>query len=145
MIFFSKSVYIRHLRWLSLTTLATKGKKARSPSVGCRSWSRFLAVSLQVTWVINQAVGCRYFAPGLQLPLQPLRAAAAFAAWWTEAWRVWTVCLRLLPDSVATAVWSQALLHSSPARYHSATKPPCDEGASNKITSVCLSLYLLSL
>jgi len=41
-------------------------------SVGFRSWSRFLAVSLQVTWVINLAVGCHYFLPGLQLPLQPL-------------------------------------------------------------------------
>jgi len=37
------------------------------------SWSRFLAVSLQVTWVINPAVGCHYFPPGLQLPSQPLR------------------------------------------------------------------------
>ena len=35
------------------------------------SWA--LAVSLQVTWVINPAVGCHYFPPGLQLPLQPLR------------------------------------------------------------------------
>ena len=35
------------------------------PSVGFRSWSRFLAVSLQVTWVINPAVGCHYFLPGL--------------------------------------------------------------------------------
>jgi len=34
--------------------------------------SRFLAVSLQVTWVINPSVGCHYF-PGLQLPSQPLR------------------------------------------------------------------------
>ena len=31
------------------------------------------AVSLQVTWVINPAVGCHYFPPGLQLPSQPLR------------------------------------------------------------------------
>ena len=31
------------------------------------------AVSLQVTWVINLAVGCHYFLPGLQLPPQPLR------------------------------------------------------------------------
>ena len=45
----------------------------RLPSVGFRSWSRFLAVSLQVTWVINPAVGCHYFPPGLQLPPQPLR------------------------------------------------------------------------
>jgi len=34
---------------------------------------RFLAVSLQVTWVINSAVGCHYFPPGLQLPSQRLR------------------------------------------------------------------------
>ena len=43
------------------------------PSVGLRSCSRFLAVSLQVTWVINPAVGCHYFSPGPQLPSQPLR------------------------------------------------------------------------
>jgi len=45
----------------------------RLPSVGFRSWSRFLAVSLQVMWVINPAVGCHYFQPRLQLLLQPLR------------------------------------------------------------------------
>ena len=50
-----------------------KGSHTRLPSVGFRSWSRFLAVSLQVTWVINPAVGCHYFPPGLQLPPQPLR------------------------------------------------------------------------
>jgi len=42
-------------------------------SVGFRSWSRFLAVSLQVMWVINLAVGCHFFSPGQQLPSQPLR------------------------------------------------------------------------
>jgi len=31
-----------------------------------------MAVSLQVTKVINPAVGCHYFLPGLQLPWQPL-------------------------------------------------------------------------
>jgi len=30
------------------------------------------------------------------------RAATSFAAWWTEAWWVWTVCLRLLLDNVVT-------------------------------------------
>ena len=45
----------------------------RLPSVGFRSWFRFLAVSLQVTWIINPAVGCHYFPPGPQLPSQPLR------------------------------------------------------------------------
>ena len=44
----------------------------RLPSVGFRNWSRFFAVSLQVTWVINPAVGCHYFPPGLQLPPQSL-------------------------------------------------------------------------
>ena len=80
----------------------------RLPSVGFRSWSRFLAVSLQAMWVTNPAVGCHcvlpfssvnkkiiyYFPPGLQLPPQPLRGTN-FAAWWTEARWVWTVCLRL--------------------------------------------------
>ena len=43
--------------------VACKGSIAhtRLPSVGFRSWSRFLAVSLQVTWVINPSVGCHYF------------------------------------------------------------------------------------
>jgi len=45
----------------------------RLPSVGSQSWSRFLAVSLQVKWIINPTVGCHYFPPGLQLPPQPLR------------------------------------------------------------------------
>ena len=44
----------------------------RLPSVGFRSWSRLLTVSLQVTWVTNPAVGCHYFPPGPQLPSQPL-------------------------------------------------------------------------
>ena len=33
-------------------------------SIGFWSWSRFLAVSLQMTWIINPTVGCRYFPPG---------------------------------------------------------------------------------
>jgi len=45
---------------------------SRLPRVGFRSWSWFLAVSLQVMCVINVAVGCHYFPPGLQLPMQPL-------------------------------------------------------------------------
>ena len=45
------------------------------------------------------------------------RAATNFAAWWIEAQWVWTVCLRLLPDSVATAIWTRVLLRLSPARY----------------------------
>jgi len=54
-----------------ITGMGTAVAHTRLPSVGFRSWSRFLAVSLQVTWVINPAVGCHYFPPGLQLPSQP--------------------------------------------------------------------------
>ena len=54
-------------------TKKVKVAHTRLPSLGFRSWSKFLAVSLQVTWVIKPAVGCHYFPPGLQLPLQPLR------------------------------------------------------------------------
>jgi len=44
------------------------------------------------------------------------RAVTNFAAWWTEARWVWTVCLRLLPDSVADTIWTRgALLRLSPA------------------------------
>jgi len=43
----------------------------RLPSVGFRSWSRFLAVSPQVTWVINQAVGCHYFPQACSYPRNP--------------------------------------------------------------------------
>jgi len=49
-----------------------KAARSRLPS-GFRSWSRFSAVSLQVMWVLNPAVGCHYFPSGLQLPPQPLR------------------------------------------------------------------------
>jgi len=64
--------------------------------------------------------------PGSRLPLHSARpavtlttlkrAATSFAVWWTEAQWVRTVCLRLLPDSVANAIWTQALLCLSPAR-----------------------------
>ena len=86
-------------------------------SVGFWSWSRFLAVNLQVTWVINLAVGCHYFPPGLQLPPQPLRGLLPILLLWTEARWVWAVCLRLLTDSVTSAIWTQALLCLSPACY----------------------------
>jgi len=56
-------------------TKKVKVAHTRLPSVGFRSWSRFFAVSLQVTWVINRAVGCHYFSPGPQLPSQPLTGA----------------------------------------------------------------------
>ena len=64
----------RQLSWWSSRRQRCKNvAHTRLSSVRFRSWSRFFAVSLQVTWVINPAVGCHYFPPGLQLPSQPLR------------------------------------------------------------------------
>jgi len=54
---------------LPYLTPLKKVARTRLPSVGLQSWSRFSAVSLQVTWV--EAVGCHYFPPGLQLPRNP--------------------------------------------------------------------------
>ena len=74
----------------------------------------------------SQPTGDVSHKPGSRLPLLSARpavtpatlkrAATCFAAWWTEAQWVWAVCLRLLPDSVATAIWTRALLCLSPAR-----------------------------
>jgi len=115
-------IYIVHRLQLESPThtciyVHLKVAHTRLPSAGFRSWSRFLAVSLQVTWVIN---------PDGRLPLLSARpavtpatlkrAATSFAGWWTEARWVWAVCLRLLPDSVAAAIWTRALLCLSPAR-----------------------------
>ena len=73
----------------------------------------------------SQPAGDVSHKPGGRLPLlfartavtpTTKRTATNLAAWWAQAQWVWTVCLRLLPDSVATAIWTQALLHLSPAR-----------------------------
>ena len=74
-----------------------------------------LAVSLQVTWVINPAVGCHYFPRGPQLPPQPLRGLLPISLLGEQTRWVRTVCLRLLPDSFAAAIWTQALMRLSPA------------------------------
>ena len=60
----SGSVFLEH-------TAAVKGSpysitKLRVPDL-------LPVLASQVTWVINPAVGCHYFLPGLQFPLQPLR------------------------------------------------------------------------
>ena len=52
------------------------------------------------------------------------RAATNFAAWWTEARWVWTVCLRLLPDSVAAAIWTRAFCAWVQHANESATELP---------------------
>ena len=96
----------------------------RLPSVGFRSRSRFLAVSLQVTWVINPAVGCHYFPQGLQLPPQPLRGLLPILRLDEQRHNGWAVYLRLLPDSVATAIWTRAFCAWDQHANHSATEPP---------------------
>ena len=73
----------------------------------------------------NQPAGDVSHKPGGRLSLLSARPAVTpatlkradtnFATLWTEVQWVWTVCLRLLPDSIVTAIWTQALLHLSPA------------------------------
>jgi len=97
----------------------------RLPSVGFRSWSRFLTVSLQVTWVINQAVGCHYFPPRLQLPPQPLRGLLPVLLLGEQrhcgceqfAWDCYPTASRLRFEPTRFCAWVQ---HAN----HSATEPP---------------------
>jgi len=102
----------------------TKVVHTRLPSVGFQSWFRFLAVSLQVTWVINPAVPLLSARPAVT-PATFKRGATSFAAWWTEAQWVWTVCLRLLPDSVPTAISTEPGSFCAWVQHanHSATEP----------------------
>jgi len=75
-------------------------------------------------WVINPAVGCHYFSPGLQLHLQPLRGLLPyFAAWWRGTMGVNSLP-KLLPDSVVTAIWTRAFCAWVQHSNHSATEPP---------------------
>jgi len=57
-------------------------------------------------------------------PVTLNRAAINFAAWWTEAQWVWTVCLRLLTDSIVAAIWTHAYCTWVQHTNHSATEPP---------------------
>jgi len=98
--------------------IKVKVAHTRLPSVGFRSWSRFLAA------------GDVSHKPGGRLPLLSARpavtlatlktAATSFAAWWTDARWVWTVWLRLSRlqfEPGPFCVWVQ---HAN----HSATEPP---------------------
>ena len=97
----------------------------RLPSVGFRSWSRFLAVSLQVTWVINPAVGCQYFPPSLQLSPQPLRGLLPISLLGEQRHNG---CEQFAQDCYLTLSW----LRLEPRSFctwvqqanHSATEPP---------------------
>ena len=95
----SPNISVR-LHVLSITYIPKKGKGSLYSITECRvpELIPVLAVSLQVTWVINLAVGCAlHSARPAVTPSTLKRAATNFAAWWTDAWWVWTVCLRLLP------------------------------------------------
>jgi len=125
----------RLLNGCSSSSSSKKGKGSLSQlsSIGFRSWFWFLAISLQVTRVIHPVVSISHKPDG-RLPLLSARpavtpatlnsAATNFAAWWTEAWWVWTVCLRRYP----TASWVRFelrpfctwVLHAN----HFATEPP---------------------
>jgi len=74
----AKGIMYQVKAWIP-TGKKVKVAHSRLPSVGFRSLSRFLAVSLRVTRVINPAVGCHYFPPGPQLPSQPLRGLLPFS------------------------------------------------------------------
>ena len=67
--------------------IKVKVAHTRLPSVVYWSWSRFLAVSLQVTWVINPVGGwLPLLSARATVILATLKKAATnFAAWWTEA------------------------------------------------------------
>jgi len=107
----------------------------RLPGVGLRSWSRSLAVSLQVTWVINPTVCCHYFPPGLQLRSQPLRGLLPISLLGEQkhdgceqfAWDCYPTASRLRFEPGPYCAWVQ---HAN----HSATEPP----------NVVLLVYLLS-
>ena len=62
----------------TLQWTGSKTGRVGLPSVVFLSWSRFLAVSQQVTRVINPAVGCHYFPSGPQLPSPSLRGLLEF-------------------------------------------------------------------
>ena len=87
----------------------------RLPSVEFRRWSRLSAVSLQETWIINPTVGCHYFPPGLQLPPQPLRGLLPILLLGEQRH---DGCEQFAKDCypLAAVIWTQALLHLSPAR-----------------------------
>ena len=102
-----------------------KVAQTRLPSVGFRSWSRFLALSLQVTWVINPAVGCHYFPPGLQLPSQPLRGLLPISLLGEQRH---DGCEQFAENCYPSASRFEPRLYCAWVQHanHSATEPPLD-------------------
>jgi len=109
--------YTRFCPRLYVGCKKVKVAHTRLPSVGFRSWSRFLAVSLQLTWVwwvINPEVGCYYFRHACSYPRNPYEGCCQFCCLVNRG----TMGVNSLPKtvSVATAIWTRALLCLSPAR-----------------------------
>ena len=115
------------------TVKKVKVAHTRLPSIGFRSWSRFLAVSLQATWVINPAVSCHYFPPGLQLPQQPLRGLLPVLLLGEQrhdgceqfAHDCYLTALRLRFEPGPFCAWVQ---HAN----HSATETPSEDSGATK-------------
>jgi len=129
---------------MSVRRLVSTGKKVahtRLPSVGFRSWSRYLSVSLQVTSVINPAVGCHYFSPGLQLPPQPLRGLLPILLLGEQrhsgceqfAWDCYPTASRLRFEPGLFCAWVQ---HTN----HSATEPSSAHWYQRKVLDFASSI-----
>jgi len=114
-------ILLQHIHYRHASVKKGKGNPySITDRIEFRSWSKVL---------VSQPAGDVSHKPGGRLPLFPARPAATsatlktaatnFAAWWAEARWMWTVCLRLLPDSVAAAIWTRirrACNTSSPMR-----------------------------
>jgi len=108
----------RGLGWVGLSLKKVKVAHTRLPSVGFWSWSRFLAVSQQVTWVINPAVGCHYFPPGPQSSRELLPICCLVHDGCEQfAWDCYPTASRLRFEPRPFCAWVQ---HTN----HSATEPP---------------------
>ena len=69
---FDSCIWPAAVSYLNLGIMpAIKVVHTRLPSVVFRSWSRFFTVSLQVTWVINPAVGAITFRQACSYPRNP--------------------------------------------------------------------------
>ena len=69
---FDSCIWPAAVSYLNLGIMpAIKVAHTRLPSVVFRSWSRFFTVSLQVTWVINPAVGAITFRQACSYPRNP--------------------------------------------------------------------------
>jgi len=118
----------------------------RLPSVGFRSWSRFLAASLQVTWVINPAVDCHYFPPGLQLPSQPLKGLLPILLFGEQRQNG---CEQFAEDCYPTPTASRLQFEPRPfcawvQHYnYSATEPPSHLLSFNSTALPCIHRFVI--